>query len=622
MTSRVGHLAVATALAGAVCGPVRVRADQADAPRTNPYKTVLVLSAEDLTRPWVQQFIEGVRGAIHQAEPSITIYNEFIDGARFGNEAYEDGLRAWLAQKYRGRQIDMIVVQGRQGVEFLAGRNGEPWPGIPVVWGEAGGLRHDVSMQLPLTTGVSYERTLTPVLNTIRTILPGTKHVALVYGASPLERERFSNYAGVLRRTDPDLEPIDLGGLAMDDLLERVSQLPDRTVIMNLSVQFDGAGHAFPPLQPCQLITARANAPLFSLPTHEFGCGVVGGRLRDMTVMGQILGEHATKYMRGERLGVVTIPLEQYSILQFDARQLERWHIDENLLPAGSHVEFRRSSLWRDHRSAVIIASVAGALQTLMIAVLLYERRRRRVAEIEKRQHLVVAAHLNRRSAMGELAASIAHELNQPLNAILHNAEAADMALDETAISRDDLREILADIRKDDTRAAEIIRRLSALLRNRELEMQVLDVNALVRESVDLVASTARSKGVDVELRLDGGIPLVRGDRIHLQQVLLNFILNSIDAMAIVPAPQRQLVVKTTHDADEVGIYVVDAGCGIPQDAVGRIFEPFFTTKGQGMGMGLCIARSIVEAHGGHVGATNNSERGATVWFTLPARAA
>src|SRR5262245_3217354 len=268
------------------------------------YKTVVVLSAEDLTRPWVQQFIEGVRSAVQRAVPSITIYNEFIDGARFDNQAYEDELRAWLARKYRGRQIDMVIVQGRQGVEFLADGNGEPWPGVPVIWGEAGGLRHDVSRQLPATAGVSYERTLTPVLQTIKAILPETKHVALVYGASPLERERFSNYAAVLRRTDPDLEPIDLGGLAMDDLLERVSRLPDGTIIMNLSVQFDGAGHAFPPLQPCQLIAARANAPLFSLPTHEFGCGVVGGRLRDMSLMGQILGEHAIKYMRGERFGV------------------------------------------------------------------------------------------------------------------------------------------------------------------------------------------------------------------------------------------------------------------------------------------------------------------------------
>src|SRR5262245_37801235 len=121
------------------------------------YETVLVLSAEDLTRPWVQQFIEGVRNAVQRAEPAITIYNEFIDGARFDTPAYVDELRAWLGQKYRDRTIDLVVVQGRQGVEFLAAKNGEPWPGVPVVWGEAGGLRRDVSGQLPETAGGSYE---------------------------------------------------------------------------------------------------------------------------------------------------------------------------------------------------------------------------------------------------------------------------------------------------------------------------------------------------------------------------------------------------------------------------------------------------------------------------------
>jgi len=613
--------ALALALSTQTVHPDTLRGGQsADSVRS--LRTIVVLSAEDLTRPWVQEFIEGVRAAIHRADPSINIFNEFLDGARFDKSSYRNELHAWLAEKYRDHQIDMIVVQGRQGVEFLAEQNGEPWPGVPVVWGEAGGLRQDVSGRLSETSGVSYERTLTPVLRVIKTVLPDTKNVALVYGASTLERERFGNYATVLRRTDPDLEPIDLGGLTMDDLLARVARLPEHTVIMNLSVQFDANGRSFPPWQPCQLIAAVANRPLFSLPTHELGCGVVGGRLRDMRMMGEILGDHAMRYARGQVSGVVPITLEQYSVLKFDARQLERWRISETRLPPGSLVEFRSPSLLRDHRAAVIVAIAAVVLQALLIGVLLEERRRRGRAEVETRRHLATAAHLNRRSAMGELVASIAHELNQPLGAIMHNAEAAEMALDSGDGSRDELREILVDIRKDDTRAAEIIRRLSALLRNREIEMQVLDVNALVRDTVGVVAATARSKNVRIDLELHTNTPAVRGDRIHLQQVLLNFLLNSIDAMTVAPATDRRLIVRTSYDVEGVGIFVVDAGCGIPDDAVSRIFEPFYTTKGQGMGMGLCIARSIVEAHGGAVGARNNADRGATVWFTLPAQAA
>jgi signal transduction histidine kinase len=585
-------------------------------------RTILVLSAEDLTRPWVQQVIDGVRDSIQTAYPQIAIYNEFLDGARFDSSSYASELREWLRHKYRDRHIDIVVAQGRQVVEFLANARGEPFPGVPVIWGEAGGLRHDVSGQLAQVTGVNYERTLTPVLRVIRTILPDTKHVALVYGASPLEHERFADYADTLRRTDPDLEPIDLGGLGVADILARVARLPEHSIIMNLSVQIDGAGNNYPPMQVCRLIAAAANRPLFSLPTHEFGCGVVGGRLRDMRRMGELLGEHVVRYVGGEHLPDVKVPLEAYSTLEFDARQLERWHISEAALPPGSRVEFRRPSLWRDHWRAVVVAVTAGLMQSVFILVLLYERNRRRLAEVKTRQHLTTAAHLNRRSAMGELAASIAHELKQPLNAILHNAEAAEMALEQSAFSRSEVLEILSDIRKDDTRAAEIIRRLSALLRNHELEMQPLDINTLARETIDMVAGAARSKDTEFEMDLAPNVPAARGDRIHLQQVLLNYLLNSIDAMAAVPPAQRRLTVRTTAGQGRVGMFVIDAGCGIPDGAISQIFEPFYTTKGGGMGMGLCIARSIVEAHGGQVGAHNNDHHGATVWFTLPARAA
>jgi hypothetical protein len=252
------------------------------------------MAAEDLTRPWVQEFTEGVRDAVYQAEPGMTIYNEFLDAARFDDPAHREELRAWLRQKYRSRRIDLLVVQSWQGIEFLAAERGEPWPGVPVIWGEARALPPEVD-GLPETAGVSYEPAVIPAVRGARSLLPDTTRVALVYGSSPLERERYGGVAATLRRADPDIEPIDLGGLAMDDLLHRVAHLPDHTVVLNLGIQFDGAGRPFPPLVPCRLISAAANRPLFSLATHEFGCGVVGGLLRDMTVMGRLLGEQALR---------------------------------------------------------------------------------------------------------------------------------------------------------------------------------------------------------------------------------------------------------------------------------------------------------------------------------------
>ncbi|HEY7441389.1 MAG TPA: sensor histidine kinase, partial [Vicinamibacterales bacterium] len=307
--------------------------------------------------------------------------------------------------------------------------------------------------------------------------------------------------------------------------------------------------------------------------------------------------------------------------LLFDARQLERWGIDERLLPPGSEVRFRSPSLWRDYRPQVIGALAVAALQALLIGGLLFERRRRRRAELESRQHLVTMSHLDRRAAMGQLATSLAHELNQPLNAILQNAGVLQMLLTtkSSALPLGEIRDIVSDIRKDDMRASEVIRRMRGLLQKRELQAQPIDVNELSEDTIALVRPDAMSRDIRIELESTEGLLPIRGDRVHLQQVLLNLLLNGMEAVASMPSDRRSLVVRTSQNNGTVTLAVKDAGVGISADRVTEIFEPFYTTKGEGMGMGLTIALSIVEAHDGRMSAENNADGGATVWFSVPA---
>jgi C4-dicarboxylate-specific signal transduction histidine kinase len=254
---------------------------------------------------------------------------------------------------------------------------------------------------------------------------------------------------------------------------------------------------------------------------------------------------------------------------------------------------------------------------------LLFEHRRRSRAEIDARRYLATMAHMDRRAAMGELATSLAHELNQPLAAILRNAEAAKMQLASGTPPIQELQEIVEDIRKDDKRAGELIRRMRTLLQRRDLDAQTVDLDVLVQETADLLGPEATAKGVHIDIECGAGSHLVNGDRVHLQQVLLNLVLNGIDAMAGVPPERRRLTIRTARLAGEIEVAVSDTGCGISGDALARIFEPFFTTKGEGegMGMGLSISRSIVEAHDGRILAENNRDRGATVRFFLPVKA-
>jgi PAS domain S-box-containing protein len=239
-------------------------------------------------------------------------------------------------------------------------------------------------------------------------------------------------------------------------------------------------------------------------------------------------------------------------------------------------------------------------------------------AELRMRAQLEEMAHTSRLALVGELTASIAHEVNQPLGAILSNAEAAEMLLDAPDPPLDSVREILRDIRADDARASEVVRRLRTLLRKRELKMQPLDLNELLSETLHFVTFDAHRRSVEIVTDLAGALPNVHGDRLHLQQVLLNLLLNGMDAMAHTPVSRRRITVRSSpHVTGGVECLITDCGPGIAPDRLPRLFDSFFTTKADGVGLGLSIARSIVEAHRGEIWAENRADGGAAFHLVL-----
>ena len=253
-----------------------------------------------------------------------------------------------------------------------------------------------------------------------------------------------------------------------------------------------------------------------------------------------------------------------------------------------------------------------GAL--LGVITVVQEVTERKRAEAARRE----LAHASRLAMVGELTASIAHEINQPLGAILSNADAAEMLLESFPPALDPVREILGDIRKDVMRAFEVITRLRTLLKKRELETCPVDLNEVSSDVVLLVRGESRRRGVTVKSAPANDLPLVRGDKVHLQQVLLNLVFNAMEAMGD-RRGEKSVTVRTALNANGFAeIAVSDTGPGILPDRLPRLFNPFFSTKKEGMGLGLSIARSLVEAHGGTIWAENNPDGGATFRFTLP----
>jgi len=242
----------------------------------------------------------------------------------------------------------------------------------------------------------------------------------------------------------------------------------------------------------------------------------------------------------------------------------------------------------------------------------------RKEAELAAQRHRSELAHVTRIATMGELAASLAHELNQPLTAILSNAQAALRLLDADPGDLEEIREILKDIVEDDSRASEVIRRLRAFVRKEPLEVVPVDLASIIQEVVLLVHSDAILRASRVSVDLKRALPLVWGDKVQLQQVVVNLLLNAFDAMKEIPPSERKVTVRAELDGERtVRVVVSDRGTGLSRDEYDKVFQPFYTTKREGLGMGLSISRSIIEAHGGRLWAENNVDRGATFYFTI-----
>jgi C4-dicarboxylate-specific signal transduction histidine kinase len=227
-------------------------------------------------------------------------------------------------------------------------------------------------------------------------------------------------------------------------------------------------------------------------------------------------------------------------------------------------------------------------------------------------------AHAGRVTMLGQLASSLAHELGQPLGAILRNAETAEVLLESDSPDLEELRAIVTDIRKDDHRAGDVIARLRTLLKRQSVQSSAIAMDQLVSEVVALAGFDASTRRIRLTANVPADLPPVRGDRVHLQQVLLNLIINGMDAIGSEADGNRDVKLDARRNGDgTIEIAVCDSGHGVPPEKLGKVFEPFFTTKPNGMGMGLSISRTIVEAHGGRIWVENNADRGATFRFTL-----
>jgi signal transduction histidine kinase len=577
-------------------------------------RSVLVLDQSSAGLPFNTALTSAIRATLNAGSTQpISFYSENLDANRFVGQQYEQDFARFLQAKYRDRPIDVVVAVGVAALDFILHNRAELWPSAPVIFTA---IDETTASRLKLpenVTGLTMQLTLRDMVSVARMVVPDLRRIALV--GDPLDRQTFyRHFKEEVPLIASQFEIIDLQNMRMAELKDRLGRLPEDTAVIYTGIYFDNEGISYVPGELVTPLAARANRPLIASISSHLNRGAVGGYIVQADPIGQQTARVALRILGGESAS--SIPVSRVpSALIFEWPALQRWNISEADLPAGSEVRFRQVGAWEQYRSHVLVAAGAIMLQAALITWLLFERRRRTLAEITSREAMAEMTYMNRRAGAGELSASIAHEINQPLTAVAVTASAALMWLRRDPPDLDEAREALEDIVKDTHRAGDVVKTIRAMFR-KDSRPGSVDINRITKSVLELARVEMNKHGIEVQTEL-GQLPVFTGDAIQLQQVVMNLVMNAIEAMHA--AETRVLRIRSEMATPSImRLSVEDTGSGIGATDIDRVFTPMFSTKAGGMGMGLSICRTIVENHGGRIWAQSRPGGGATFRFELP----
>lgn len=580
-----------------------------------------MLNDGDFGVPAYQVMDRAMRAALQApGKRPVDVYTENLDMLRFPEGALEAELAALFARKYESLPIDVVVAIGDGSADFAARHRERLWPGAYLLFqGVLGDLNR--LTRLPRSSGWPTRHDIGGIAALARALRPSTQRLVVVSGTGNYDH-RMARVAREQLAAPPKGMTVEYWeDVALDELLGRLARLGSGDAVVYVGISQDATGRKFHVADGAGTLAAASAAPVYGHLETMLGKGIVGGTMYSFESRGRRTAEliHQMLVSRPELPPVLEGGPSNCTV---DARQLQRWGMSESRLPAGCEIRFPLPSLWREYRWHVVGALLVIAAQSVLIVALVLQRRGRTRAEGEAHRRREELAQAGRLALAGELTASIAHEINQPLGSILVNAGAAEALLKRDPGASSELRAIVADIRSADMRATEVIRRIRSLVTTRQAEREPVDADAMVREVLAVLRGEAARRDVLVETALQPGLPPLFVDRVQAQQALVNLCLNAMEAMGDRPPGERRLGVRTSPGPGEsVVISVSDTGPGISPENLERLFDSFFTTKAQGTGLGLSITRSIAEAHGGGIAAENRAGGGAVFRLTLPTRA-
>lgn len=542
------------------------------------------------------------------------ILTEFRSSQQFPDAEADAAFVEMLTRKYRDRPIALVITIGPRALEVTLKNRERFAAGVPVVAG--GVLEQSIPNPRPadLFAAVgSFELEATVAL--AKRLQPEARRLVIFTGSAQFDlawrataRDTLADESGieVAYVTDRTLAEFEAEAAALD---------PD-TILLILTIFEDASGANFIPAEAAAFIASASSAPSWGVYSTFVGKGVVGGVFETFETIGRTVGNLALAVLEGDMTGDGIVSVASTAVVDWLA--MKRFGLDERLVPPSATLLNYDPPVWERYRTELLLVLAVVFAQTVTIAALVFQGRRRHAAEMELAARRLELAQVARVAQLGELSGAITHELNQPLTAIMANAEAGSMLLKKSPPDLEQIASILSDIAADDQRASNTIASLRKLMRRENVDPGPLDLNAVVRAVESLTKSELLMRCVRLVVRTAPGPLTVLGNMEQFQQVVLNLILNGADAMAGQAPETRLLIVETAERADGWRqVAVQDLGPGLDLVVEKDPFRAFVTTKANGMGIGLAICRSIADAHGGTV-CFERADNGARVVFALP----
>ena len=561
----------------------------------------------------------GIEERLAEALPTDReIYSIYLDSARFPRNLTSPHLLGLIRDNFAGMTFDAVLAVGPVSLTFALEHRAELAPDAPILFNAvAGDAANEVDLP-PDVGGVLRTYDMGNAIDFAMELQPGARRIVVMSGTAGFDRDMMGRAKAALGDEFAGLTVSYVSDLPLDGYVAAARGYDRDTILLLLTFLRDSTGRSMVPRDAAAAIAATSGAPTYGFYRTYLQGGVMAGHVTTYEDVGRILASEALAAIgnrSGHKLPVVEAPAANL----VNWPQLARYGIDQRRVPPDTVRLFYEPPVWQRYRREIALATVVLLLQAATIAALVVQMRRRKRAASDLEAGRIELAHAARASQLGQLSGAIAHELNQPLSAILSNAQAGSLILGSETPDLAEIAEILSDIAEDDRRAADIIVQLRRMMKEGDVTFARIDLNEVVAATLDLLRSELVARRTDVEFRRAKGPVPVLGNFTQLQQVVLNVLLNAADAMKDLPPAQRHVVFETSIlDGGTRQLVVSDRGPGLTEEAATNAFKPFVTSRPEGLGLGLSICRSIAKAHGGTLAFEHGTEAGARIVLALP----